>query len=110
MLFEPAVAAPFPVRLEADSPERLSRLRTLPLLPARYPPFDGEWQVRYEVDYPQRLSRWRLVIWKTATVLPHLIVLGFVFVGVVVVVFLAWFAVLFTGRYPGGLHNFVSGW
>jgi hypothetical protein len=166
MLFEPAAAAPFPIRLEVDYPERLSRLSTLfrlilaipvlivlgllgqgliwvywigilmrgrpvrwlfdvnvavlrftlrayaylLLLTDRYPPFDGEWQVRFEVDYPQRLSRWRLVIWKTATVLPHFIVLGFVFVGVVVVVILAWFAVLFTGRYPRGLHSFVSGW
>jgi hypothetical protein len=166
MLFEPAAAAAFPVRLEADYPERLSRLSTLfrfilaipvlvvlyllgqgliwvywigilvrgrpvrwlfdanvailrftlrayayfLLLTDRYPPFDGEWQVRYEVDYPERLSRWRLVIWKTATVIPHLIVLGFVFLGVMVVVFLAWFAVLFTGRYPQGMHSFVSGW
>lgn len=166
MLFEPTAAAPFPVRLEVDYPERLSRLSTffrlilaIPvlvvlnllgqgliwvywigilvrgrpvrwlfdanvailrftlrayayflLLTDRYPPFDGEWQVRYEVDYPERLSRWRLVIWKTATVIPHLIVLGFVFIGVLVVVFLAWFAVLFTGRYPRGMHSFVSGW
>jgi hypothetical protein len=29
---------------------------------------------------------------------------------VLVVVVLAWFAVLFTGRYPQGLHGFVSGW
>jgi len=166
MLFEPTAAAPFPVRLEADYPERLSRLSTffriilaIPvlvvlylfgqgliwvywigilvrgrpvrwlfdanvailrftfrayayflLLTDRYPPFDGKWQVRYEVDYPERLSRWRLVIWKTATVIPHAIVLAFVFVGVVVVVLLAWFVVLFTGRYPRGLHTFVSGW
>ena len=166
MLFEPTASAPFPVRLEVDYPERLSRLSAffrfilaipvlivlsllgqgliwvywigilvrgrpvrwlfdanvailrftlrahayLLLLTDRYPPFDGEWQVRYEVDYPERLSRWRLVIWKTATVIPHLIVLGFVAIAVIVVVFLAWFAVLFTGRYPRGLHNFVSGW
>jgi hypothetical protein len=100
MLFEPTAAAPFPVRLEVDYPERLSR---------RYPPFDGEWQVRYDVDYPERLSRWRLVIWKTATVIPHFIVLAFVFVGVMVVVFLAWFAILFTGRFPRGMHSFVTG-
>ncbi len=80
------------------------------LLTDRYPPFDGEWQVRYEVDYPQRLSRWRLVIWKTVTVIPHAIVLTFGYIAVLVVVFLAWFAVLFTGRYPPGLHSFVSGW
>lgn len=79
------------------------------LLTDRYPPFDGEWQVRYEVDHPERLSRWRLVIWKTVTVIPHLIVLSFLFIGVAFAVFLAWFAVLFTGRYPRGLHAFVTG-
>ena len=166
MLFEPTAAAPFPVRLEVDYPERLSRLSTffrlilaipvlivlsllgqgliwvywiavlvrgrpvrwlfdanvaiqrftlrahayLLLLTDRYPPFDGEWPVRFEVDYPERLSRWRLVIWKTATVIPHLIVLAFVFIAVFVVVVVAWFAVLFTGRYPCGMHSFVSGW
>jgi hypothetical protein len=80
------------------------------LLTDRYPPFEGDWPVRLEVDYPLRLSRWRLVIWKTATVIPHFIVLAFVFIGVIVVVVLAWFAVLFTGRYPLGMHTFVSGW
>lgn len=166
MLFESIAAAPFPVRLEADYPERLSRLSTffrlflaIPvlillyllgqglvlvywvgilvrgrpvrwlfdtnvaiqrfslrsyayflLLTDRYPPFEGDWPVRYEVDYPERLSRWRLVIWKTVTVIPHIIVLGFVSIGVMVVVPIAWFAVLFTGRYPQGLHTFVSGW
>lgn len=80
------------------------------LLTDRYPPFEGDWSVRYEVDYPERLSRWRLVIWKTVTVIPHVVVLGFVFIAVAVVVPIAWFAVLFTGRYPRGLHTFVSGW
>ena len=80
------------------------------LLTDRYPPFEGEWSVRYEVEYPQRLSRWRVAVWKTITVLPHLIVLAFVLIGVVVAVIIAWFAILFTGRYPRGLHSFVSGW
>jgi hypothetical protein len=27
-----------------------------------------------------------------------------------VIVFIAWFAILFTGRYPKGLYDFVAGW
>ena len=80
------------------------------LLTDRYPPFEGDWPVRYEVDYPERLSRRQLVIWKMVMVIPHFIVLGFVSIAVAVVVPIAWFAVLFTGRYPRGLHTFVSGW
>lgn len=161
-----ALTSSFPVRLEADFPERLSRLSTffrfflaIPvlmilyllaqsliwvywiailvrgrpvrwlfdanvatqrfslrsyayflLLTDRYPPFEGDWPVRYEVDFPERLSRRQLVIWKLVMVIPHFIVLGFVSIAVAVVVPIAWFAVLFTGRYPRGLHTFVSGW
>src|SRR3990170_8073621 len=80
------------------------------LLTDRYPPFEGDWVVRFEVERPEALSRWRLVIWKSITVIPHAIVLAFLFVAVVVVVVIAWFGVLFTGRYPEGLHGFVTGW
>src|SRR3989304_4680921 len=191
MLFEPTSVAPFSIRLEADYPERLSRLSTLfrivlavpllifvalvtgggfwtdlrdqqvvergaqvsvgalgsllaaywiavflrrrpvrwlfdvivaiqrfalraasyfLLLTDRYPPFEGDWQGRFEVGRPDALSRWRLVIWKSITVIPHAIVLAFLFVAVVVVVVIPWFGVRFTGRYPEGLHGFVTGW
>lgn len=183
MLFQPPAAAPYPVRLEADHPDRLSRLSTLfrlilaiPLLlmvgivggsstfvgpgfgiafglislllvvhwitiilrrrpvgwlfnaivavqrfvlradtypflmTDRYPPFEGDWPIRFEVDRPEKLSRWQVLIWKTILSIPHffvLTVLGFV---VGVFVFFAWFIILFTGRFPKGLYNFIVGW
>jgi hypothetical protein len=41
--------------------------------------------------------------------IPHYIVLFFLDIAAVVVVVVAWFAILFTGRYPEGMFNFVVG-
>jgi hypothetical protein len=77
----------------------------------RYPPFsladDPGYPVRLQVDYPQRIARWRpLVTWLLA--IPAL--LGLLVVGIIsyVAVIIAWFAILFTGRYPEALFNAVT--
>ncbi|MCH7810534.1 MAG: DUF4389 domain-containing protein, partial [Chloroflexi bacterium] len=41
--------------------------------------------------------------------IPHYIVLFFLGVLAVIAVVVAWFAILFTGRYPKGLFDFVVG-
>ena len=41
--------------------------------------------------------------------IPHWIVLGFLYIGAFFAVIAAWFAILFTGRYPRGLFDFVVG-
>ena len=54
------------------------------------------------------LSRWLpLVKWFLA--IPHYIVLFFLSIGAFFAVVVAWFAILFTGRYPQGLFDFVVG-
>jgi Domain of unknown function (DUF4389) len=59
-------------------------------------------------DAASELNRWLpLVKWFLA--IPHYLVLAFLDIAVVVVVILAWFAILFTGRYPRGLFDFVAG-
>jgi hypothetical protein len=67
--------------------------------------------VHLEYVYPdaQRdLNRWLpLVKWFLA--IPHYIVLLFLDIAVVVLVIVAWFAILFTGRYPRGIFDFVEG-
>ena len=76
-----------------------------------YPPFsgdEGEYPVRLEVDYDENLSRW-LIFVKWLLVIPHLIVLLFLFIAAYVVVFIAFFAILFTGKYPRGMFDFVVG-
>ena len=83
----------------------------LGLLTDRYPSTTDEQAVHLEIDYPeveQDLNRWLpLVKWFLA--IPHYIVLAFLFVGVFVVVTVAWFAILFTGRYPRGMFDYVVG-
>ena len=60
------------------------------------------------VETPPKIANWRpLVQWFLA--IPHYIVLFFLFIGAFVAVVVAWFAILFTGRYPRGLFDYVVG-
>jgi hypothetical protein len=83
----------------------------LALMDDRYPSTDDRQSVHLEYVYPdaQRdLNRWLpLVKWFLA--IPHYIVLLFLDIAVVVLVIVAWFAILFTGRYPRGIFDFVEG-
>ena len=81
----------------------------LALLTDRFPAFEGEYPINFDVRYPDKLSRWKVAIWKIITSIPHIIILIFLFIAAFVVVMIAWFAILFTGRYPQGLHTFVVG-
>lgn len=81
------------------------------LLTDQYPSTVEKQSVQLDVDYPnveRDLNRWLpLVKWLLA--LPHYIVLLFLTVGALVVTVIAWFAILFTGRYPKSLFDFVVG-
>ncbi len=81
------------------------------LLTDQYPSTEDEQAVHLELDYPnvpQDLNRW-LPIFKWLFAIPHYIVLFFIYIGVIVAVIVAWFAILFTGRYPRSLFDFVVG-
>jgi len=81
------------------------------LLDDRYPSTDESQSVSLQFPYPdakQGLNRWLpLVKWLLA--IPHYVVLAFLGLAAVVCVIIAWFAILFTGRYPRGLFDFVVG-
>ncbi|HWA18666.1 MAG TPA: DUF4389 domain-containing protein [Devosia sp.] len=82
----------------------------LALLTDRYPSTDELQDVHLDVDYPDamKLNRWLpLVKWLLA--IPHYIVLAVLVVIAVFAVIIAWFAILFTGRYPRGLFDYVVG-
>ena len=81
----------------------------LALLTDRFPAFEGEYPISFDVRYPDKLNRWKVAIWKIITSIPHFIILFFLYIAVFFVVVIAWFAILFTGRYPRGLHSFVAG-
>ncbi len=82
----------------------------LALMDDEYPSTDEMQAVRLDFPYPdaERLERGLpLVKWLLA--IPHYIVLFFLSIGVFFAVIFAWFAILFTGRYPRGLFDFVEG-
>jgi hypothetical protein len=83
----------------------------LALMDDRYPATDDQQSVHLDYDYPdvpRDLNRWLpLVKWLLA--IPHYIVLIVLDIALLVVVIFAWFAILFTGRYPRGLFEFVEG-
>jgi hypothetical protein len=83
----------------------------LALMDDRYPSTDEQQSVTLNIDYPDArhgLNRWMpLVKWLLA--IPHYVVLFFLSIGAVLAVIGAWFAILFTGRYPRGLFEFVDG-
>ncbi len=83
----------------------------LALLTDRYPSTEDEQSVHLDLDYPDArtdLNRWLpLVKWLLA--LPHYILLLFLGLGAFVAVVIAWFAILFTGRYPRALFDYVVG-
>jgi hypothetical protein len=81
------------------------------LLTDVYPSTDEEQSVHIEIPYPdvpKDLNRWLpLVKWFLA--IPHYIVLACLAIAAIVCLVIAWFAILFTGRYPKGLFDFVVG-
>lgn len=73
-----------------------------------YPSTDEEQTVHVDMPYPDAsgLNRWLpLVKWFLA--IPHIIVLMFLGIAACVVVIIAWFAILFSGRFPRDLFTFV---
>jgi hypothetical protein len=80
------------------------------LLRDEYPSTDEEQAVHLDFSYPdaKQLNR-GLPIVKWLLAIPHWIVLYFLWIGAIVCIIIAWFAILFTGRYPRGLFDYVVG-
>ena len=80
------------------------------LMDDRYPSTDERQGVHLDVPYPDVAGLNRglpLVKWLLAV--PHYIVLAFLYLGAVVAIVIAWFAILFTGRFPRGLFGYLVG-
>jgi hypothetical protein len=77
----------------------------------RYPSTDDQQSVHLDFPYPDAehdLSRGLpLVKWLLA--IPHYVVLFFLTIGAFLAGIVVWFAVLFTGRYPRPLFDFIEG-
>jgi hypothetical protein len=64
--------------------------------------------VTFEADYVEKRSR-LTTFFRWLLVIPHAIVLVFYAIAAGVVVIIAWFALVFTGRWPRGMYDFVAG-
>ena len=81
------------------------------LMRDEYPSTDDEQAVKVDIPYPdveKDLNRW-MPLFKWILVIPHIIVLIFIFIAVVFCSVFAWFAILLTGRYPKVIFDFVEG-
>jgi hypothetical protein len=81
------------------------------LMDDHYPSTDDEQAVHLEFAYPDArhdLNR-LLPLVKWILAVPHYVVLFFIYLGAIGVVIAAWFAILFTGRYPRGMFDYVEG-
>ncbi len=80
------------------------------LLTDAYPPFsledDPAYPVHLEAQYPAHIARWRPLVHGLLGIPAFFAASAIMFVGYIAV-FLAWFAILFTGRYPEGFFNVV---
>ena len=81
------------------------------LMSDTYPSTDEEQYVHLDLDYPdakEDLNRWLpLVKWLLA--IPHVVALIFLGIGVLLAAIGAWFAILFTGRYPRAIFDYIEG-
>jgi len=67
--------------------------------------------ITFEVEYPESLSRGLLLLRTFFGALyvgiPHGFLLFFIAIGAFFVNFISWWAILFTGRYPAGMHDYI---
>ena len=83
----------------------------LALMDDRYPSTDEQQSIMLDFPYPDtehELSR-GLPIVKWLLAIPHYVVLFFLYIASIFVVVVAWFAILFTGRFPRGLFDYLVG-
>ena len=83
----------------------------LALMDDRYPSTDEQQAVHLDYVYPDAahdLNRWMPIV-KWFLAIPHFIALFFLWFAALAVVVSAWFAILFTGRFPRGMFKFLEG-
>lgn len=66
------------------------------------------YRVSYEADYVEEQGRWR-TFFRLILAIPWYILASVYALGASIVAFLAWFAIVFTARYPEGLYKFNAG-
>jgi hypothetical protein len=75
---------------------------------ASYDMSGGSYPTGMDVDGPQQQSRLSVFL-RIIFAIPILLFAGIVGIGMAVVALIAWFVILFTGKYPAGMANFSAG-
>ena len=80
------------------------------LLSDEYPSTTDEQFVHLDIDYPDatQLNRWA-PLYKWFLAIPHYLILFVLGVAGIIATIVAWLIILFTGRYPEGIYEFVVG-
>jgi hypothetical protein len=83
----------------------------LALMDDRYPSTDEQQSLTLDFPYPdaERELRRGLPLVKWFLAIPHYVVLFFLYLGAFFVVIAAWFSILFTGRFPRQLFDYLVG-
>jgi hypothetical protein len=68
-----------------------------------------DYPITFGAKYPEKMSR-LTTFFRLILVIPQCIVLYFVSIAACIVAFIAWWAILFTGKYPKGMFDFFSGY
>jgi len=66
----------------------------------------ADYPVTFDCEYPERLSRWKIFL-KWLFAIPHLIIVYLLLAVAGILQFIAFFAILFTKRWPRGLFDFT---
>jgi hypothetical protein len=80
------------------------------LLSDSYPSTDEEQSTHLTLDYPDvgQLNRW-MPLFKWILAIPHYIVLAVLLMIASILVIVGWLVILFTGKLPRGIHNYLVG-
>ena len=80
------------------------------LISDEYPSTTDEQYVQLELDYPDASALNRFApLWKWFLAIPHYLVLAVLGFAGLLALIVAWFIILFTGRYPEGIYTFIVG-
>ena len=99
----PAPEAPVPPPTSA-----ITQATQVPQIRPGSGPPSAPYPVITEFDRQEEYSRFMPII-KNLLLLPHWFVLFFIYIGAFFAIVGSWFAVLFTGKYPPGIHRFLTG-
>jgi len=80
------------------------------LMTDEYPSTDDTQGVHLDIDYPDatQLNRF-MPLFKWILLAPHYVALVVLWIILAIVIFLSWVVILFTGKFPQGLHNYIVG-